>query len=92
MLVSEMGSEPEGRSCGFRLERLQRVQNKQTKLTWDIEFVTKGSSSHWKTCVCLVADFGLVRVNISRAEELPRGLRVPLSRILPEHCQPWRRE
>lgn len=32
MLVSEMGSEPEGRSCGFGVERLECVQNKQTKL------------------------------------------------------------
>lgn len=28
MLVSEMGIEPEGRSCGFGLERLEHVQNK----------------------------------------------------------------
>lgn len=48
-LVSEMGSEPEDRSCGRRLERLEHVQNKQIKLTWDVEFGTKGSSSCWKT-------------------------------------------
>lgn len=50
MLISEMGSEPGGRSCGFGLERLEHVQSKQRKLTWDVEFVTKGSSSLWKTC------------------------------------------
>lgn len=51
VLVSEMGSEPEGRSCGFGLERLEHVQNKQTELTWDVEFVTEGSSSCWNTAV-----------------------------------------
>lgn len=50
VLVSEMGSEPQGRSRGFGLERLEHVQNKQTKLTWDVEFVTESSSSCWKTC------------------------------------------
>lgn len=50
MLVFEMGSEPEvHRSCGFGLERLEHVQNKQIKLTQDVEFGTKGSSSCWKT-------------------------------------------
>lgn len=92
MLVSEMGSEPGGRNCGFGLGRLEHVQNKQTKWNGMLSLWQKAQVPAGKPAVVVSSRFGEPghpEHLQSRAEEL---LRVPLSRILPQHCLHWRRE